>query len=280
MLSPLLVDFLESAALPAILVALGFFIVGGRGDPFRARLQSLFFTAGLMAGSYVLVNRLTFPPRDVNEAFSWVAAALMIFIWISPRPIGQRYLVRALFVVGIGFLTLWQIHDSLHGRVALRNLLAFFFLALGVWSIVEKSAQKVKPLTLVALPLISATALSLLLLFKGSASLAQLVSIVCALLGGVLAVALVTPNRVSLAAVMPFVSVFLVAIMACGHFYLDINPWWMIYLCIPFLLLWIRGWIPFVPHSPIGEAVMLGCIALIPMGYFLWNVYKTSGPLY
>ncbi|MGZ3723135.1 MAG: hypothetical protein ACXVA9_09405, partial [Bdellovibrionales bacterium] len=208
------------------------------------------------------------------------ALALTAFVWISPRPIGSRYLIRAIFVVVLGWLALWPLRDSLHGHTQLRNLLAFFFLGLGTWSIIERASQKVQPLTLIALPLISATALSMLLLFKGSASMAQLVSVLCTLLGGVLALTLVYPKRVSAAAVLPFVSVFIVLFMASGHFYLDINPWHMIYLCAPFLLLWIRGWIPFIPRAPVPEALILSIICGAPLGYFIWNVYKTAGPLY
>jgi hypothetical protein len=235
---------------------------------------------GMVAGCYVLIGHLNFPPRDVNEAISWSTLALVAFVWLGPHDQGRRYMVRAVFVVALGLLTLWPIHESLHGHVQMRNLLAFFFLALGTWSIIEKVTQKVQPLTLIALPMICATALSLLLMFKGSASMAQMVSVICALLGGVLAVALVAPGRVAVAAIMPFISVFIILFMVCGHFYLDINPWFMIYLCVPYLVLWIRGVIPFIPHRPIGEALSLGVLSALPLIYFIWTVYKTAGPLY
>jgi hypothetical protein len=279
-MSPLVLDFIKSAVLPAAVVAGLSFLIGGRNDPFRARFQAVFWALGFMAGAYVLVGRLSFPPHDVNEAFSWAALALAGFVWLSPKPVGSRYLIRALFVLFLGYLALWPIHASLHGQVPQRNLLAFFFLGLGTWSILERASQKVQPLTLLVLPIISATALSMLLLFKGSASLAQLVSVVCSFLGGLAAVAVIFPKRVSLAAVLPFVSVLIVLFMAVGHFYLDINPWHMIYLCLPFLALWMRRWIPFIPHQPIAETVALGVLSGAPLAYFLWNVYQTSGPLY
>ena len=278
--SPLVLDFLKSAVAPAIAVGLLFLLVGGRKEPLRACLQAIIWAVAFSAGAYVLVGRLTFPPYDVNEGFTWCALALALFVCISPRPVGSRYLVRALFVLALGYLTLWPIHDSLGSHVHLRNLLAFFFLALGTWSILECSADRVKPPALIALPMISATALSMLLLFKGSASFAQLVSVMCALLGAVLAVALIAPQKVSSTGILPFVSVLIVAFMAAGHFYLEINPWFMIYLALPFLVLWMRRWIPFVPQQAIGEAVMLGLIAGVPLIYFVWSVYKASGPLY
>jgi hypothetical protein len=279
-MSPLVVDFIKSAASPAVVVAVLYLGIGFLPDSLRARLQSLVFALGFSAGAYILVGRLNFPPSDVNEAFSWAALALVIFVVISPRPVGSRYMVRVLFTAALGALALWPIHESLHGYVHMRNLFAFFFLGLGTWSILEKSSQTVQTLTLLVLPMISATALSLLLMFKGSASLSQLVSVLCSLLGGLCAVAIVAPKRVSMASVLPFVSVFVVLFMASGHFYLDINPWYMIFLCVPFFVLWIRRGIPFVPHTPVGEAVTLGILSAAPLGYFIWTVYKASGPLY
>lgn len=280
MFSPVILDFLKSAALPAAVASVLLFLVGGMRDPMRARLQATIWATAFVGGCMVLVSRLNFPPTDVNEGFSWIAILLALFIWISPVAVGSRYLLRALFVVAIGLLSLWQIRSSLGGYVHQRNMLAFFFLGLGTWSIVERSSQKVQTLTLMTLPMISATALSLILLFKGSAVLSQILSVACTLYGGVFAISLVAPAKISKAAVLPFVSIFLISFMAIGHFYLDINPWTMIYLCLPFLVLWIRNWIPFVPRQPIAEAVVLGAVSAIPLGYMVWNIYQTSGPLF
>lgn len=279
-MTALVLDFLKSSAVPALGVAVFFFLIGGRSDPFRARLQSLALAIGFVIGNYVINGHLNIPPHDVNEAFSWAALALVAFVWISPRPVGSRYALRALFVLGLGALCLWQIRDSLHGQVHVRNLLAFFCLALGAWSILEKASQKVQPLSLLVLPLITASALAVLLMIKGSAALAQQLGVLCTVLGALLAIVLVRPKRVSAAAILPFVSIFIILFMVAGHFYLDINPWILIYLCAPYLLLWIRGGIPFVPRTPIGEALTLGAISAAPVAYFTWEVYKSSGPLF
>jgi hypothetical protein len=182
-------------------------------------------------------------------------------------------------VVALGALALWPTRASLHGYANMRNLAAFFFLALGTWSIVERASGQLQSLTMIVLPIISATALSVFLMFKGSASMSLLVSILCSLLGAVAVLTLVMPKRVSLAAVLPFMSVFIILFMASGHFYLDINPWHMIFLCLPFLLIWFRNWIPFVPRKPIPETIILGAASAAPLGYFLYTVYQTVGPL-
>jgi hypothetical protein len=279
-MSPLVLDFIKSAFLPAVGVAVLFLLTGWLRDPMRARIQSLVFALGFAAGAAVLIGWPNLPPSDVNQAFTWSALALVLFVLVSPRPVGSRYALRAFFVVALGLLTLWPIRESLHGHVHLRNLLAFFFLGLGTWSIVERSAQKVQPLTLYVLPLISGTGLSLLLVVKGSISMSNFVSILCALIGGIATLSLIFPKKVSAAAMMPFISVFMILFMVCGHFYLDINPWFMIYLCAPFLVLWIRNWLPYVPRQPLAEAAVLGVISAAPVAYFIYTVFKSSGPLY
>jgi hypothetical protein len=280
MLSPLVLDLLKSAVAPALVVVVGFFLLGGLRDPLRARLQATLWALAFAAGLYVLVGRLEMPPHDVNDAFLWVGLLLALFVWVRPQGLGSRYVLRAIFVLAIGLLTLWPIHESLTGYVQQRNLLAFFFLALGIWSITERSSQKTQTLTLITLPLISAGSLSFLLMVKGSAALSQIVSVVCALYGGLAVLLLFAPKRVAKMAVLPFTSVLLIAFMAVGHFYLDINPWLLIALCLPYFFLWIREWLVFVPRQPFFEALILSVLAAAPVVYLMWKIYQENGPLY
>jgi hypothetical protein len=157
------------------------------------------------------------------------------------------------------------------GQVHLRNLLAFFFLGLGLWSIVERSAQQTQSPALVLLPFLSVLGLIQLLglLHSGQGILAGTVWLQAGLMAGVLIVALVWPARVSAAAVLPFVSIFVVALMTAAHFYLGVNPWTLIFLCAPFVILWIRAWLPFIPRSPVPEAIGLGILGAIPLAYVL-----------
>ncbi|NJL24149.1 MAG: acyl-CoA synthetase [Calothrix sp. SM1_5_4] len=198
---------------------------------------------------------------------------------LAPHGHVSRYVVRALVVFALGALILWPIRQGLNNPVAYRNLIAFFCLGLGVWSILERSSQQeVRVPALIAVPLVAAAGLSLLFLFKGSASLSQLVTVLCALLGAMLLFSLIFPAKLSPAPIVPLVSVFIVLFMAVGHFYLDINPWHMIYLAFPFLVLWVRRSIP-VPRQALIEAAGLALLAAAPLAYFLWTQYKISGPL-
>lgn len=277
--SPILTSFLLSAVFPAAAALVLCFMVGGLRQNWRDRLQALIFGLAYVGGALLLLHRLNFPPSDVSESFSYIAVGMALFVFVAPKEFSARYGLRALFVVLFGGLMLWHIRGSLGGTANLRNMLAFYCLALGVWSIAERGVQQVSLLTLIILSLIAATSTSLLLLFSASASFSQLVSILCAILGALCVGVWIAPQRFSSAAILPFASVFVVLFMAFGHFYLDVNPWHMVYLCWPFAILWARGWLP-IPKPPLLEAGILGIISAAPLAYFLWTVFKASGPLY
>ncbi len=279
-MSPLVASFLRSAALPAVLLSAGILLSKLTPERIRGKLQVLFFALAYVLGSYLLLNRLAFPPHDLSESLSALALLLVTFPFLAPARLGWRYALRALYVAIAGFIILWHLRDSMGTLLNQRNALAFFFLGLGGWSIVERAAGKVAPLTLIALPLVSATNLSFLLLFKGSASLSQLVTTVCALYGALAVLTVTGIQRVAVSALVPFLSIFIIAFMAGGHFYLDINPWHMIFLCLPFFVLWLRDLIPFVPRSPLFEALTLSLLCAGPLAYFMYQIFKTSGPLY
>lgn len=278
--SPIVAAFIRSALVPAVLATVAIGLAGFLREPWKARLQALILACAFMVGAYVLIGRLSLPPRDAAEALSLSALLLAVFVVARPHPLGHRYLLRAIFVLALGVLILWPLRNTITAPQNQRNLIAFFCLSLGVWSIVEKAATKVRPLALIVLPLIAATSLSLMMLFASSASYSQLVSVACACFGGLLAIALFMPSLLSVNALVPFLSVFIIIMMVAGHFYLDINPWHMIYLCFPYLILWIRDWLGFVPQKPIPEAIILGAIGAAPMAYFVYNVGVKAGPLY
>lgn len=279
-MSPLILSFLLSAVLPAALVSLLLLASKWLPQGFRSRFQAFVFALGYGLGSYLIIRRLNFPPQDFSESISFAALLLAGFAFLAPRKVGSRYLVRAIFVALVFLVILWNLRDAMDSMVNKRNALAFFFLALGTWSIVEKGIGIVSSITLVALPLVSATALSLILLFKGSASFSQQTVTLCALLGGVLTLTVLWKKVVDFEALGAFLSVLVVALMAGGHFYLDINPWHMVFLAFPYLILWISAWIPFLPKSAIGEAATLSLISAAPLAYFVHEVFKASGPLY
>ncbi len=266
--------------MPALVVGVLLFLTGGLKEMLRTRVQSLIFALGFMVGGYLLIGRLSLPPSDASEAFSWSALLLAGFILIYPKPQSTRYLLRGIFVLVLGALLLWPIRQQISNPVHFRNLVAFFCLGLGLWSITERAAGSVRPATAVLLPLISATAVSVLLVLKGSASFSNFVTILCALLGVALVIALFFPQRLSIKALTPFLSAFVVMFMAAGLFYLDINPWWLIFLALPYLFLWIREWLTFIPQNPLAEGLILGLLSAAPLVYFLKGVFVTAGPLY
>jgi len=279
-MSPILEAFIKTALIPAAAVTAAVFAVGGLNEPMRARVQAVLLAAGFIAGNYVLLGRLNFPPGDVTEAMSYIAAVCAAFVLIFPQVHQAPYVGRMFFVLLIGALVLWHLGGSLKGEGPMRNAIAFFCLGLGVWSIVERNAQRLNLLSLIGLPLIVASCLSFILLFGASAVFSQMVTVLCALMGGLFVLSLLWPGKVSKAAVVPFLSVMLIAAMAAGHFHLDINPWKMVILCIPFLFIWTRAWFPFIPANPIVEFIFLAVMSLLPLGYFMWDSFVSAGPLY
>lgn len=280
-MSPILAAFLRSAFVPAVVVTAAVFFTGALKEPVRARLQALLIALGFAAGSFVLLGRLGLPPGDVSESLTYAAGLCAVFVLMFPLVHQAPYLARALFVAGLGALVIWHLGaGALRGEGPVRNMLAFFCLGLGVWSIVERNSQRLNTLSLLGLPLIVATCLSFVLLFGASAVLSQIVAVLCAILGGLFALSIFWPGKVSKAALVPYVSVFVVAMMAAGHFHLDINPWKMVILCIPYLFIWTRAWYPFIPANPIVEFLILAILSLMPLGYFVWDSFVQAGPLY
>ncbi|MGE0526673.1 MAG: hypothetical protein AB7G93_12600 [Bdellovibrionales bacterium] len=279
-MSPLVLAFVRSALLPALGVGLLLFVSGGLKESWRARVQAGILALGFLVGNFLLLNRLNVPPHDVSESYSLVALILAVFVLVQPESFGGRYFVRALFVLAMGALILFPIRGVFEGAAAQRNLIAFFCLSLGVWSIIERAQYKVKAPALVLLPWLTTTALSLFVLLKASASMSQQITVLGAIQGVVLAMALLCPQRLSKFALIPFLSVFVVLLMMSAHFFLDVNPWHLIYLCAPYLLLWIRDWMPFIPVRPLPEAIVLGGASALPLGYFLWGAFQAAGPLY
>lgn len=280
MSNPIIAIFLKSAVLPAVLAVIAVFVTGGLPERLRARVHAAVIALSFFLGTFLLIGRMQLPPTDAIESLAVVALLLIAFVAVFPGVGAAPYWLRAVSVVLIGGVVLWHLRSSLNSEMHLRNMLAFFCLGLGVWSIVERSSSNLQPLTLLALPLISATGLSMLKLFSASASMSQQVSVLCTILGALSVVALVFPGRLSKASLVPFVSVMLVAMMAAGHFYLEINPWRLIILCSPFLVIWVRGYLSFVPKNPLAEAAILGALSAAPVAYIVWVAFKSAGPLY
>ena len=278
-MSPIVESLIKSAAIPAAVVAAAVFATGRLKEPLRARVQALTIAVGFMVGHFMLIGRLGFPPSDGGEAMSYAALGCAVFVLIFPTVQQAPYAMRALFVLILGGVALWHLGATMKMDPHLRNAIAFFCLGLGVWSIIERNTQRVNLLSLIGLPLIVASCLSFILLFGASATFSQMTSILCAIMGGLMAIALIWPGKISKAAVVPFISIFLILIMAAGHFYLDINPWKMVIICIPFLFIWTRSWYPFIPSNPIIEFIILAIMALIPLSYFMYDSFVNAGPL-
>lgn len=270
---------LKSAAV-GLIVALIVLAIGFLPERLRSRLQALVYALGFCAIYYCFLGVPPWPPSGGMESLPYAALMLAVFVLIYPMNFGMRYAIRALFVLIVGAICLWAIHDKIRGGpTGMRNVAAFFCLALGLWSIVEKAAEKMNLLSVILLPMLALMAASFLLVLEGNASLSQMAAGFGAILGFLLLLALFRSKAISRPALVPFLSVFPVMILVVAHFYGGINPWRLIILCWPFMVLWFRRGIPFVPKQPIGEALALAVLAIAPLAYWLMGIYKTSGGL-
>jgi hypothetical protein len=247
------------------------FYVGGNADTTKARLQAVLIAFAFGLGSFFTLRRLDFPPRDFSEALTFCALVAATFVLLAPKELRRRYAMRGLFTLVIMFLLLWQIQSSLVTHMQLRNLFAFFCLSLGAWSIIERVGREVQLPSLVLLPLVTLVGVIELFVMAKSKGSAQIALVYAGVLLAMLIVALVRPQRLAHEAVAPFVSVFLVSFMVAGHFYLDINPWNLIFVCSPLALLWARPMLP-LPRKPLAEMVVLGVMAAVAVGGYLMQL--------
>jgi hypothetical protein len=264
----------------ALAVAALFFLTGILPDRVKTRMQAVVLAMAFVAIYYCYMGPPTWPPTGGLPALPWVALTLAAYLWIYPVHFGTRYAVRALFVLIVGAICLWSLFDHIKGsQTGPRNAAAFFCLGLGVWSIIEKASEKTNVAILALLPMIALLASSFLFLLEGSASLSQLGISMAMLFGVVMAIGFFWPRKISHAALVPFLSIFVIAMMVVGHFFVEINPWRLIMMSWPFLILWIRRAIPFLPKSQIAELAVLTVLAVAPVAYWLSSIYKATGGL-
>lgn len=258
-----------SVALASVGLLVALWLLGFTRDPLRARLQAIAWTLAFAIAGVLQSGRLPWPLLLPLDGMILSVMVLAGFVVVNPKEIGSRYLVRALIVAVVGLMLFWPVLDSLRGGVNPRNLLAFFFLGLGVWSILERTAQQVQVTSLVLLPTFTLASLIWLLRSQDAAMISVPLMTHAGLLAATLIVAILFPARLSSAALVPFVSILVVMQLAAVHFYLHVNPWTLIALCTPYLVLWLRGWLPFLPREPRAEATTLGVLAALPLIYVL-----------
>jgi len=205
----------------------------------QTRIQGL-----LIAVSLFLALLFT---SNLADRMIWVPLGLGVFVLLAPNPMGSLYALRAFFVLGLGYLWLQpHLGTTLSLQIHGRNLAAFFFLGLGTWSILERSQRRLQLPTLIFLPLMVVLGLWRYQQRLGSVTgswgdTLMLVMVIFVALG---VVALLRRSWLAPMALLPFVSAFVVFLLAKGHFLYGFNPWHMIFLCAPFLAMWIRDWFP------------------------------------
>lgn len=273
--------FLKSAAMPAALVAVLFFLFGKAPEPWRARMQGFAIFLGFAIGCYMLTGFPPWPPTGGASSLVWVALWFAIFPWVVPQNSALRYGLRGVWVVVGVSISIWTLKDALlANRAHTQNVLALMLVGWATWSILERSVKSSHLLTPIALACLASTATSLLFVFKASALMSQMMTVFAVVTGGLAAIAWLFPSRISLHAVFPFLSGFFGVCLATGYVFLDINPWLLFAMAIPFAVLLFKDIARKRSGSALIEALISLVIAAIPLSWILYDVYKTAGPLY
>lgn len=273
--------FIKSALAPALLGAFLVFLFGSAPEPWRARIQALIFAGVFACGFYVLSGVPPFPPQGGVPSLMWLGFWFAVYAWCMPRSTGVRYLVRAVWLLVALAISLWPLHREIFRYpMELRNLAAIALLALALWSVLERTAHRIHPISWAGLSAVSMTAASFLFLFRGSALLSQLTTNL-AVFAALLALgAFVCPRRLSVHGVIPFLGGFFGVFLLVGLFYVEIRPWELVAMALPFLVLLICDLLPKISRSALVEAGVLAMVSGAPLAFLLWHIYKSTGPLY
>ncbi len=273
--------FLKTAAAPAVAVTVFCFLFGSAPEPWRSRVQALLFAAGFAGACYLLNGFPPWPPTGGAPSLVYAAFWFALFSWVAPPGSVARYLLRGIWIVVGAVFAVWSLRmNILKSPLQSRNVLALLLLAWGMWSILERSQRGSHPVTALAAGMLSFVAASFLFLFNASLLMCQMMVCLAVMTGGMCVLAWLFPRRLSLHAIFPFIAGLFGVFLISGYIYLDINPWLLIEMAIPFFILLLKDLINQKSKSPLAEAVLTVLAGALPLGYILMNVYKTSGPLY
>jgi hypothetical protein len=273
--------FLKTAAAPAILVAVLFFLFGTAPEPWRARVQSLLLAFGFCIGCYLLTGFPPWPPTGGAASLVWVALWFALFPWVAPHGSGVRYILRGAWVFIGTAIAIWSLREPIMAsQVSSRNVLALMCLTWAIWSILERTAKSSHILTPISMAMLSYTACSLLFVLKGSILMSNMVTTMAVITGGVAAISWIFPTRISLHALFPFLSGFLGVCLITAYIFLEIEVWSLVEMAIPFFVLLLKDLFKRHSSSAFAEAVVCLAIAMIPLGFILYRTFQTAGPLY
>lgn len=273
--------FLKTAMAPAVVVGLLMLLFGSAPEPWRSRMQGLIVAAGFVASSYLLSGPPTWPPEGGAASLAWVAIWFGLFSWVAAPGTRAKTLFRGTWIIVGVILVVYKLqHAILNSPVQSRNVLALVCAGWGMWSALERGLRYSKPLTVVSMGMVTFTAASVLFLLESSLLMSQLMTSLAVLAGGLAVMAWLFSKRLSLHAVLPFLSGFIGVVMVTGYVFLDINPWLMLSLAIPCAALFLKDLFKLTSTSALTDAIVTIVLAALPLGYILWKVSLTSGPLY
>lgn len=273
--------FLKTAALPAIVAAVLFFLFGTAPEPWKARIQALIIAFAFFATCFLLTGFPEWPPTGGVAALVYVAFWFALYPWVAPEAPGIRYVLRGIWVLVGSVLVLWPLHNQiLENPIHLRNCVALMLLGWGMSSILIRSQQNSHPLTVLVVPMVSIAASSILFVFHGSVLLSQMLTALSVVAGAIAALSWIFPQRISSFGVYNFVAGFFGVCLVTAYMFLDSNPWTLAAMAVPYGVLLLKDLVTAKRASAFKEALIVLIVSVLPIAYLLYSEFKAAGPLY
>lgn len=263
---------LKSAVLPGTIALMMSLVFGLLPDAIIAPLRRFLLPTTFLLGLYFLVGWPTWPPSGSSSSLIYLAVCAAIWPFIEQLLGRFSRRVLYLFLALVVFLVLqplvlksWPFFD---GSIQLIGMTMFGGF---IWWLFDRGPSRLQMSTVALLPALVGTALSVLILTSGSASVAQMLGTYCALHGGIMGAALLSHKAFSYRDFSPFTVVLLLGFILVARYFVDVPDMALALALSPLLLFMLYPMLPWRPKSSIGEAIFISVLSAAPLGFALYQ---------
>lgn len=225
-------------------------------------INPLILPAAFLLGFYNQAGVPSWPPPGSDQSLAYVVALSAFWPLVEFQKI--RWFERILALLAAALLILkplvFQSWDLVASARALGEALGF---GLILWLAMESSFRKSAAPIVPALSVIVGTGLSLVLVFHGSALLANMAGTYCAVAGALAFLSLLNSRFLNGQQVLPFFVLGMFSLALMARFFLDAKPLPVLALALPFTMVWWRWLIPLRPKKVWAELLIQGLIAFV-----------------
>jgi hypothetical protein len=270
--------------LPALIAGALILVAGFLPVLLGSPIRRLSFPVAFLVGFYLLNSVPAWPPTGSVAALFYLV--IICFFWSfieGARGHHTPWLRFFLFGVGVFMLLKPLLLDDrlgvnlpyLHGRLEMAvHVLSLILFGHVLWWLTEKGEQRSPAPTLLVSLIMTATGLSLLMLFSGSALMAQLAGAYCAVHAALLVLSLLGSRFHYFADHKSFSVVTLFAFVLLALYFLEAPLKAIGLVLTPLLLPAFWSWLPVKPVSALGQAAYVVAISLLPLVFAVYPVYQ------